>query len=233
MRTCPKCKICKEDSDFWRTCSYCKSCQKEHWRNRINKNKRAYAENRKDIRFKNNARPCKKCGDLFIGKKRSYCCTKCNFSDQVLKSQNKCWEWNGLKNKSGYGYLTEYETSKRIFAHRYSYRIFKGIIPDNIHVLHRCDNPGCCSPFHLFLGTDKDNMSDCKKKGRTAKGDKVAHKGEKNPNSIFTEELVFHIRKLCEQGFKDREISNQIGADKYSVYQINAIRHRRSWKHID
>lgn len=228
MRKCPHCKTEKEESEFWKTCSYCKICQKKNWNERISKNKQKYACYRKDKWFDKKSRPCKKCGDQFIGKKRDYCSTKCCFNHQIIKQKNGCWEWTGMSS-CGYGQLTIYETNKRMRAHRYSYSIYKGKVPDELHVCHHCDNPKCCAPSHLFLGTDKDNMADCKKKGRTAKGDKVAHRGESNKNSKFNNENIIDIRSMCSQGFKDRQI-----ADKYktSVQQINIIRHRKSWKHI-
>lgn len=232
MRKCPKCKIDKESSDFWKTCSYCKECQKEHWRNRMRKKKDQYSRRRSELWFQNNARLCPQCNNQFIGKKKAYCCTNCCFLHQIEKKENGCWEWTGLLSPQGYGYFTDYDNQKRIRVHRYSFEKYRGKFPANLHVCHKCDNPKCCSPNHLFLGNDKENMQDCKKKGRTAKGNKVARKGEFNGNAIFTTELVIEIRKMCAEGLKDREISEKLGSDKYSVYQINAIRHRRSWKHI-
>ena len=229
MRICPKCKKEKESSNFWKTCSYCKECQKEHWRNRMEKNKQAYSDRRKDLWFENKARKCPNCQIKFIGKKRLYCSSQCCFLYQIIKNENGCWEWQGLLNVGGYGYFTDYSIGKRCLAHRYSYKIYRGEITNNLHVCHKCDNPKCCAPDHLFLGTDKENMQDCKDKGRTAKGDKVARKGEDNKNSKFTNEIVLDIRKMCEEGYKDRQIAEKHNC---SVYQINAVRHRRSWKHI-
>jgi hypothetical protein len=232
MRFCYRCNKEKEEKEFWSGCSYCISCDKEYRKIWRQKNKEKYSTRRSELWRKNNPRYCKNCENQINGTKYQYCCSHCNFINQIIKQENGCWEWQGLKNHSKYGYFTDFETRKKIFSHRYSYKTFRGEITENFHVCHTCDNPKCCNPAHLFLGTDKDNMQDCKNKGRTAKGDKVARKGEDNKNSIFTEELVFQIRKMCSEGLKDREISNRLGSDKYSIYQINAIRHRRSWKHI-
>ena len=85
------------------------------------------------------------------------------FNEQVDRSDG-CWEWKGRKSKK-YGQL--WMPGKRyISAHRFSYAFFCGPIPDAMCVLHRCDNPGCVRPDHLFLGTVVDNMRDMFAKGR-------------------------------------------------------------------
>jgi hypothetical protein len=88
-------------------------------------------------------------------------------------SENDCWGWIGYKNKNGYvqiGIGSRTDKSKRkVFAHRVSYEIHFGEIPDNMFVCHVCDNPTCSNPKHLFLGSQFDNMADAKSKGRTRK----------------------------------------------------------------
>lgn len=76
---------------------------------------------------------------------------------------SSCWEWKGHRSSKGYGYFGR---EKR--AHRISWEIYHGPIPDNLHVLHRCDNPPCVNPAHLFLGTNIDNIADREQKGRGA-----------------------------------------------------------------
>lgn len=79
-----------------------------------------------------------------------------------------CWIWTGAVNcERGYGYFI-YEGKPRL-AHRASWSIHNGPIPDGANVLHRCDIPSCVNPNHLFLGTLSDNMKDCSVKGRTEK----------------------------------------------------------------
>lgn len=79
-----------------------------------------------------------------------------------------CWVWKGSKAGAGYGVLgIDY---KSVYAHRFSYELHFGPIPDNLCVLHKCDNPPCVNPDHLFLGTQLDNMDDRNRKGRTHKG---------------------------------------------------------------
>jgi hypothetical protein len=79
-----------------------------------------------------------------------------------------CWEWKKSKFPTGYGHMRW--NGKPDYAHRVSWRISFGEIPDGMCVCHRCDNPGCVNPKHLFLGTIADNMKDRDEKGRGLKG---------------------------------------------------------------
>lgn len=89
-----------------------------------------------------------------------------------------CWLWDGHVNSRGYGLLPIGSRSdgsrSKVLAHRFSYVLHKGGIPDGLGVLHRCDNPYCVNPDHLFVGNQIVNMQDCKAKGRTA-GPPKAH----------------------------------------------------------
>lgn len=82
-----------------------------------------------------------------------------------------CWIWNGNPRENGYC-RTTFE-NKSWYIHRLSYLAFVGEIPKNMDVCHSCDNRSCCNPLHLFAGTRKENMEDCLKKGRQAKGPKL------------------------------------------------------------
>lgn len=79
-------------------------------------------------------------------------------------SNTDCWEWTGSKTLTGYGHLNI--NAKSIYAHRISYELFNGPIPDGLCVCHSCDNPGCVNPSHLWVGTMADNMHDRDAKGR-------------------------------------------------------------------
>ena len=81
-----------------------------------------------------------------------------------MGADTECWVWTGSLFESGYGRFSR--SNKKLRAHRVSYEIYKGAIPDGMHVLHECDNPPCVNPNHLFLGTHLDNMKDMERKGR-------------------------------------------------------------------
>lgn len=121
--------------------------------------------------------------------------------DRILKrvfiGVDGCWEWQGVTKGFGYGYLTVGSrtdgTRLTVSAHRYSYEAFIGSIPEGLYVLHKCDNPKCVNPDHLFLGTHQDNINDREAKGRNNLSG-VHKKGEEHPNSKLTWEDVQFIR---------------------------------------
>ena len=84
------------------------------------------------------------------------------FFNKFTKQKNGCWEWNC--NKKEYGDV--YYKTKHYSSHRFSYTLFKEQIPEGLFVLHKCDNPCCVNPDHLFLGTQQDNITDMWDKGR-------------------------------------------------------------------
>lgn len=86
-----------------------------------------------------------------------------------------CWVIDGWHQKHGYG-LFQFRGEQKL-AHRVAYELFVGPIPDGLHVLHHCDNPPCCNPTHLWLGTHADNMADMARKGR-----QVGTRGKKFPH---------------------------------------------------
>jgi hypothetical protein len=79
------------------------------------------------------------------------------FERHVIR-QDECWSWRGSRHKFGYGYVRHGDDT--MLAHRISYELFVGPIPDGFHVLHKCDTPACTNPGHLYLGLDADNVRD-------------------------------------------------------------------------
>ena len=149
------------------------------------------------------------------------------FFDKIhrIEQQESCWNWIARKNKQGYGQFRW--KGKVELAHRVSMMIHNGLIEDGKQVLHRCDNPSCVNPKHLFLGTNADNVKDKMKKGRHRCG---PIRGEDRSDSKLNNLLIYEIRKDLEEG-----ILSQIKiAKKFEVspMTISFIKHRKLWKHI-
>ncbi len=142
-----------------------------------------------------------------------------------IPNENGCMLWIAAKNGQGYGKLRA--TYGLTFqAHRFSYYLHNGYINPDLYVCHTCDNPGCVSPDHLFLGTGKQNQHDCRLKGRMKKSNKM---GEKNNRVKLTEKDVITIRRKLTEGNAISFLSK-----KYNVtYQcIHAIKNNKSWRHL-
>lgn len=108
-------------------------------------------------------------------------------------------------------------------VHRVMYAAEVGQIPLGLLVLHKCDNPKCCNPEHLFLGTHKDNTQDCIAKGRFVI---TPHKGEKNGNSKLTDDQVLKIRALVSDGIAYCKIARTFSVSRQHVRRI-ALGHNR------
>lgn len=127
-----------------------------------------------------------------------------------------CWEWTASTDRRGYG---QFWLGKPVFAHRVAWVRRYGPIPADLHVCHRCDNPTCVNPNHLFLGTQADNMAD--------KTEKKRHSyGETHGCAKLTEDRVRAIRA-------DDRLLREIAAD-YGVSQVTVshIKTRRIWRHV-
>lgn len=140
--------------------------------------------------------------------------------DRTAITKRGCWEFLGYKDKNGYGQITY--KSKSYLAHRLAYMICVGEITKGYYVLHKCDNPPCINPEHLFLGTQTDNIKDRHLKGRDAVGE-TANK------SKLTGESIVNIRKLLADGYSTREVSSLYNVDPNA---IRCIGKRITWKHI-
>lgn len=146
------------------------------------------------------------------------------FWERVNKTDDKdsCWEWKSKPKKHGYCTITKGGTKgKSLLAHRVSYEIAYGEIPPGLRVCHSCDNPVCCNPNHLFLGTDLDNARDKCNKGRQAKG-------ERSGTHKLTAMQVKTIRNEYATGCVTcAELGNRFGVNGGTISSI--IRYK-SWK---
>jgi len=130
-----------------------------------------------------------------------------------------CWNWQKYTSTKGYGMVRV--GGELWHAHRASYSIFKGPIPPGKVVLHSCDNPACANPYHLRVGTQKDNILDMHRKGRQAN-----RQGSSNGKSKLTEGAVVRIR---EDARLLKEIAHDYGV---SISCIDRVKNFKTWRHI-
>jgi hypothetical protein len=145
------------------------------------------------------------------------------FWSRVDKSggENACWIWTGARNPEGYGSINWYRASRR--SHRIAYELAFGVSPESLCVLHKCDNPRCCNPAHLFLGTSAENNTDRKRKNRT-----VAKKGEDQWKHKLTANQVAEIRHVYSFGLvSQRELASRFGVQQTTIW--NVVNYR-TWK---
>lgn len=156
-----------------------------------------------------------------------------SFWRKVHKSKTGCWLWIASVSNKGYGQM-QFKLAagghKNWGAHRFSKALEIGGIPDKF-VLHKCDRPRCVRPDHLFLGTQKDNMSDMARKGRA--DFKTCHasmlSGEALPQSKLVAKDVLAIRQALAEGISGKKLAVQYGITEANV---SAIKHGVSWKHL-
>lgn len=149
-------------------------------------------------------------------------------------STSECWEWKGSAAKRGYGHL--FVNGAYVRAHRLAFFLYYGFISDDRLICHRCDNPPCVNPMHLFQGTYLTNNQDRSAKGRSCRGD--AHpsrntpgwnQGEKAGRAILNNEKVYEIRRLIAQGVSNCEIGRRYGVTNVTV---SLIKRRIGWRHL-
>lgn len=138
-----------------------------------------------------------------------------------------CWIWHGpTDGDEGYGRVCVGRRTS-IYAHRLSYQIHNGPIPDGLDILHSCDNPQCVNPCHLRAGTHLDNMKDMIARGHLVQPE--PRRGESNHFSKLTEAAVIEIRALHEAGIPRRTIALRFGIVPGTVTKIVS---RQRWNHI-
>lgn len=136
----------------------------------------------------------------------------------AIDDETGCWNWTGAKRPKGYGQFTSVALFGRKFgmaASRASWIIHNGPIADDILVCHKCDNPSCVNPSHLFLGTAGDNSRDMVEKGRS-------YKGERHWKSKLSADKAFEIRWLRASGWKIKAIAEKYGVTTSGIDMILA-----------
>ena len=151
------------------------------------------------------------------------------FWSKVHKTNN-CWIWTGSKRNKGYGaFMWTGEDGEIIQgrAHRFSYEIMFGKIPKGLCVLHKCDNPACVNPNHLFLGTKADNNNDMRIKGRAVSGSHktpvdLCHykKGKDHHAYKYPDELITNIRRCRISGESFGSLSRRLGISISYIFRI-------------
>lgn len=129
--------------------------------------------------------------------------------------ENECWEWIGARNNEGYG-IFKYK-NKNVRAHRFSYALFKDQVPEDLLICHKCDNPSCCNPYHLELGTNHYNQVDCFLKNRGGKRSKL------NTSDVI------QIKKLLRMEVKPSTI-----AFMYDITEseVSRIKNNKRWSYV-
>lgn len=144
-----------------------------------------------------------------------------------IRSDDGCWEWQATIVRGGYGQIrvtpSRHDDRRSTSAHRASWEIHNGPIPEGLCVLHKCDNPSCVNPRHLFLGTKADNNADKVAKGRQAHGTQIN-------TARLTDDDVIEIRRIREEtNLFYREIAGRFGV---ATSTIRAVITRKTWRHL-
>ena len=134
---------------------------------------------------------------------------------------NDCWEWVKGKDRDGYG-LTRIN-GKQFRAHRLAMTLSGVLVRRGDVVMHSCDNPSCCNPAHLSVGSQAENLADMNRKGR-ARGGSFA--GERNN---FARLVASDVRSIRTDGRKYADIAD---SNRISISTVAAIKNNRIWKHI-
>jgi hypothetical protein len=148
------------------------------------------------------------------------------FWSKVQKSDG-CWLWTGATTPDGYGKIgadRRSTTGSQPRAHRVSWTLHCGPIPEGMEVLHKCDNPPCVRPDHLFIGTQRDNVMDMQAKGRARKP-----RGEAHGRAKLTIAEVVSIRERAALGWKQRDLAKEFRVARSLVGRIVLM---QAWAHL-
>ena len=176
---------------------------------------------------------CRQCERSFksVARRQRFCSPLCTWRHrmqsflQEKKVSKSCWNWPGAKQGGGYGVIVR--DGHVLKVHRLAYEAFNGVFPDSLQVCHHCDNPTCCNPSHLFVGTHQDNMRDRDMKGRCFPI--KIRRGTEHHASSFTDDDIAQIRSSWRNGSSMRRIARQFQVTHEAIRKI--VR-RESWFHL-
>lgn len=169
---------------------------------------------------------CRRCSAVFSRRadqrRMRHCSVRCRFLEKVEPHRGQpdaCWPWPFAKHGKGYGH---FRVSRGLIAkaHRCSYEFFVGPIPEGLQALHKCDQPSCWNPGHLFLGDNDDNLKDRQTKGRQARG-------ETHARAKLTECQVIQLRAAPETAPRIRAEANVTDST------IRHVLMGWSWRHLN
>lgn len=151
------------------------------------------------------------------------------FWSQVRRGNaDDCWEWTGYKSAQGYGRVNYKYPIRTTKAHRFSYYLAHGSLPENMSVCHRCDNPSCVNPAHLFLETNAGNVADRVRKGRSVV---PFSRGSAKKNAVLTESQVLEIKEaLRASSASQSELARKFGVARAT---INNIAQGNNWAWLE
>lgn len=141
--------------------------------------------------------------------------------DNIAKRSTGCWEWQGYRLPTGYG-RTRY-CGENMLTHRLSWIVHRGQIPPEMLVCHKCDNPACCNPKHLFLGSHKDNTADAMQKGRFNPGDAFGDSRQYRRKRLLTDDQV---NEILTTDAPIRELATRFGCSYQNVWLIRTGRRK-------
>lgn len=178
-----------------------------------------------------NMRQCAACGNSFlapVGQRldNATCSAACRMRIHTDRSggPDACWPWLALRNRKGYGYV-RYEGQMAI-ASRVAWILCHGPIPNGVQVMHRCDNPPCCNPSHLALGTNKDNSDDMMRKGRHRLRPPF---GEAHWCAKLSLADVAAIREQRTRGVPISQVAAAFGVSESTVSEVA---NGKRWRHV-
>lgn len=138
-----------------------------------------------------------------------------------VRKTDKCWIWTaGIRNLSGYGQF--WFQGRSVLAHRFSFALARGPLPDSDILLHSCDNRLCVNPEHLSIGTHDQNVRQAVERNRTSHG-------EAHHNHLLTEDQVIEIRQALKQGEFQRAIAERFGISQITVSNIKT---EKTWRRV-